>query len=244
MKKNILSIFRRDVARYVFTIIITLSTGLLATEYEVTAYGNNKTDAEFEAKLLLIEQGIGALVEGGSASIDTELQYKFVSSYTKGYINNFKIIKQEKNGKGYMVQATGNVDLVAMGSAIEERKKEIGNPKMMILMSETLFGKKNKPGNTKSEYIFHSEMKKAGFDFVDEEMMKKVLAREKGLEVGAYGNPKLEELAMKVAAELNTDVLVIGDTVVKNAGMISGGSGIYTYQSDINPHSGTCNKKK
>jgi hypothetical protein len=129
-----------------------------------------------------------------------------VSTFAQGYVTDYQRISNEKQGSGYWVKAKGKPNLKAIGDALEQRRREIGNPKMLILMSEeTMFGKKSKAGSTKSEYIFQADLKKDGFQFDDKETVMKILAREKGLEVGAYGNPKAEELAQKIAVELNTE---------------------------------------
>jgi hypothetical protein len=201
---------------------------------EVIAYGDSIVEADSEAKRMLIEKGIGLIIESGSSTYSGQLQYSFISSYTKGFISNYARITEEKvSNNGYRIKAKGQVSLSALGNALEERKKEIGNPKMMILMNEIMFGKKNKPGSTKTEYLFQSELKKNGFDFIDEGMMKKLLAREKGLTVGSYENPRTEELALKVAAELNTDILVIADSRIRNGGQVQSGVGVYSIQSDM-----------
>lgn len=201
--------------------------------YEVTATGISLSDAELEAKLLIIEKGIGALVDGGSKVVDAQLQYSFVSSSATGYVRGYERISEERIPRGHKVRAKGKVSLKALGNALEERKREIGNPKMMILMTENLFGNSSKAGFTKSEIEFQRVLKKEGFQFDDEETIRKILAREKELQVGAYGNPKAEELALKVAAELNTDILVIGNVVVKNGGELRKGTGLYSIQSDM-----------
>ena len=201
---------------------------------EVSVFGTSLDDADTEAKLQIVENGIGSLVEGGSAVADGETKYKVVSSFTQGYVSEYKRLSEEKQARGgYIIKAKGKPNLKMIGDALEQRKREIGNPKMLILMSESMFGKKSKAGSTKSEYIFQSDLKKDGFQFDDKETVMKILAREKGLEVGAYGNPKAEELAQKVAVELNTDILVIGDAVLKNGGEIRRGTGLLSIQADI-----------
>ncbi len=200
---------------------------------EVTAFGSSLDDADTEAKLQIVEKGIGVLVEGGSAVADGQLQYSVVSTFAQGYVTDYQRISNEKQGSGYLVKAKGKPNLKAIGDALEQRRREIGNPKMLILMSETMFGKKSKAGSTKSEYIFQADLKKDGFQFDDKETVMKILAREKGLEVGAYGNPKAEELAQKIAVELNTDILVIGEAILKNAGEIRKGTGLFSIQTDV-----------
>ena len=209
------------------------NTKLDSSFVEVTATGISLDEADTEAKLQIVEKGIGTLVDGGSKTIDGESQYKVVSTYTQGFVTDFQRLSNEKVGALYKVRAKGKPNLKAIGDALEQRKREVGNPKMLILMSENMFGKKTKSGSTKSEYIFQADLKKDGFQFDDKETVMKVLAREKGLEVGAYGNPKAEELAQRVAVELNTDILVIGEAILKNGGEIRKGTGLLSIQADV-----------
>ncbi|HNI91237.1 MAG TPA: hypothetical protein PKX55_24015, partial [Leptospiraceae bacterium] len=233
-----------DLIKQIQTIFITLALLHCATEQkqptkpessfvEVTAFGSSLDDADTEAKLQIVERGIGVLVEGGSAVADGQLQYSVVSTFSQGYVTDYQRISSEKQGAGFWIKAKGKPNLKAIGDALEQRRREIGNPKMLILMSENMFGKKSKAGSTKSEYVFQADLKKDGFQFDDKETVMKILAREKGLEVGAYGNPKAEELAQKIAVELNTDILVIGDAVLKNAGEVRKGTGILSIQADV-----------
>jgi riboflavin biosynthesis pyrimidine reductase len=58
---------------------------------EVTAFGASLDDADTEAKLQIVERGIGVLVEGGSAVADGQLQYSVVSTFTQGYVSDYRI---------------------------------------------------------------------------------------------------------------------------------------------------------
>ena len=200
---------------------------------EVTAYGESPADADTEAKMLMIEQAIGSLVESGSAAVDAQLQYHFVTRYSEGYVRSYQRLETTQEGSITKIRAKGQVSPSALGNALRERRREIGNPRMMILMSETMFGQRSQAGSTKSEYEFQSQMKKAGFEFIDQEQFRRILAREKNLQTGVYGNPSAEETARQAAAELNTDILVIGQSVVTDAGEVQRGSGIFSITTDI-----------
>ena len=200
---------------------------------EVTAYGESPADADTEAKMLMIEQAIGSLVESGSAAVDAQLQYHFVTRYSEGYVRSYQRLETTQEGSITKIRAKGQVSPSALGNALRERRREIGNPRMMILMSETMFGQRSQAGSTKSEYEFQSQMKKAGFEFIDQEQFRRILAREKNLQTGVYGNPSAEETARQAAAELNTDILVIGQSVVTDAGEVQRGTGIFSITTDI-----------
>ncbi|HNK96310.1 MAG TPA: hypothetical protein PKK42_25000, partial [Leptospiraceae bacterium] len=133
-------------------------TKLDSAYVEVTAFGSSLDDADTEAKLQIVERGIGVLVEGGSAVADGQLQYSVVSTFSQGYVTDYQRISNEKQGSGYLVKAKGKPNLKAIGDALEQRRREIGNPKMLILMTENMFGKNSKAGSTKSEYIFQASL--------------------------------------------------------------------------------------
>ncbi len=199
---------------------------------ETVGFGETAADADTEAKTLMLEQVVGSIVESDSSVADAQLQYYFVSRYTDGFVKNYQRLEIQNTAGGFRVKARGQVSQSAVGSALRERRREIGNPKMMILMNESMFGVNSRPGFTKTEIEFQAQMKTEGFEFIDEEQFKRFLAREKGLQSTIYGNPSAEETALKAAAELNTDILVIGMSKTTSAGEIRD-SGLFSVKTEI-----------
>ncbi len=202
-------------------------------EVEVEARGLSLPEADQEARLLMVEQVLGSLVEQRSAALDGQAQFRFIESSAQGFVKDYRRISSSRERDYFVIRAKGRVSRQAMGDALEQRRKDLGNPRMMILMSEEMLGRKSPPGETKSEYEFQAQMKKAGFDFIDKEQFQRMLAAERGLKLGAYGNPRAEEQALKVAAELNAEILAIGHNKTVNGGEVRRGTGIFSIQTDL-----------
>ena len=200
---------------------------------QVDARGMSLDEADREARLQMVEQALGTLVESRSAALDGQAQYRFLSSGTQGFVKQYRRLSSKRERDYFVIQAKGQVSTQSLGAALEQRQRDIGNPRMMILMSEQMLGQRTPAGETKSEYEFQAQMKKAGFDFIDREQFQRMLANEKGLQVGAYGNPSAEEKALKAAAQLNAEILAIGQNKTVNGGEVRKGTGIYSIQTDL-----------
>ncbi|NUM48145.1 MAG: hypothetical protein HUU38_25850 [Anaerolineales bacterium] len=205
-----------------------------AVSLEVVATGESAGDADVEARVMLLERGIGSVVERRSELSNGQLTYDMMSSSTEGFVTGFRRKAERTLPNGLVeVTATGTVSLKAVEAALVERLKDIGNPRLMVLMDENVFGAASVAGSSKSELELMETLGREGFRFIDREQFKKALARDKGLAVGAYGNPTAEEKALETAAQLNAEILVVGQAIIRDNGEVRAGSGLHSITADI-----------
>jgi hypothetical protein len=198
-----------------------------AEYFVVDVLGEDRDDAILESKKKILEKGLGVLVEGQSSVIDGESQYKEVFESVEGYVFDYQILKEGKKDFLYGVKAKGKVNKKALKDALENRLKEIGKPRFMVLIDEDFLGAMRSPGESLTEKEMVSRFK--DFEFIDRDQMQKVLAKESGGLKGSYENP---DKALKIAAELAADFLFIGKTKIVKGGEIMG-SGMYSIQSTL-----------
>lgn len=201
---------------------------------EVVAQGETPADADAEARTALVEQGIGVVQSRRSEVRNAQLTYDLLESSSEGFVRNYrrKSIRSTPGGL-YEVTSTGDVSTTAIESALRERLKDVGNPRMMVLISESIFGVRSPAGNTKTENELIATLQREGFRFIDREQFKRILAQESGLTAGVYGNPTAEEKALEAAAQLNAEVLVIGESNILDNGEVRAGSGLQSVTADI-----------
>lgn len=200
--------------------------------YVYNVEGVNEDDLEMNAKRKILENGLGDLIEGNSQAIDGQLKEKVLNSSVEGYVTFYtKIGPTRKKGIMYEIDAKGKVNKRAIEDALKNRYKEIGKPSFLMIIDENILGKSSAGASvTITENAMSSKF--VDFDFLDRGQFMRILAREGGKTVGAYGNPTSEEKALAAAAEMEAQLLLVGKTEVSNAGEIEG-SGLKSFQAAI-----------
>ena len=188
--------------------------------YRVTAIGPGLEEAKKHARGNLIEKGIGVWIKKQSASYDGRLIGYRISSRSEGFVRNLKVLSQEKIPGGIQILAQGYVSAKKLEEALEEKYKKIGKPRFMAIINETIGSRKVKPGNTLTERKLVEEFSE--IIFIDKNLYRKRIARESGKLVGDYNNPSHQEKALSVAAELDAEVLIIGQNKIKKTNSPTG----------------------
>lgn len=200
--------------------------------YVYNVEGVNKDDLEMNAKRKILENGLGDLIEGSSQAIDGQLKEKILNSTVEGYVTAYAQIGETRK-KGIMLEidAKGKVNKRAIEDALKIRYKDLGKPSFLMIIDETILGKSSAGSSvTITENAISGKF--VDFDFLDRGQFMRILAKEGGKAIGAYGNPSSEEKALAAAAEMEAQLLLVGKTEVANAGEIEG-SGLKSYQATI-----------
>ena len=188
--------------------------------YVYNVEGVNKDDLELNAKRKILENGLGDLIESNSQAIDGQLKEKVLNSSVEGYVTNYTQIGEARK-KGIMLEidAKGKVNKKALGDALKERYKDIGKPSFLMVIDEKVLGKSNTGGSvTITENAISGKF--VDFDFLDRGQFTRILAKEGGKPVGVYGNPSSEEKVLAAAAEMEAQILLVGQTEVQSAGEV------------------------
>jgi hypothetical protein len=200
--------------------------------YVYNVEGVNKDDLELNAKRKILENGLGDLIEGSSQAIDGQLKEKILNSSVEGYVTHYtQIGEPRKKGILYEIDAKGKVNKKAVGEALKERYKDIGKPSFLMVIDEKVLGKSNN-GNSVTITENAISGKFTEFDFLDRNQFTRILAKEGGKSIGVYGNPSSEEKVLAAAAEMEAQILLVGQTDVANAGEIEN-SGLKSYQATL-----------
>ena len=198
--------------------------------YVYNVEGVNKDDLELNAKRKILENGLGDLIEGSSQAIDGQLKEKIINSSVEGFVTNYtQIGESRKKGIMFEIDAKGKVNKKAVGDALKERYRDLGKPSFLMLIDEKVFGKSTSGGAvTITENAIAGKFTE--FDFLDRNQFTRILAKEGGKTIGVYGNPSNEEKVLAAAAEMEAQILLVGQTDVVNAGEIEG-SGLKSFQA-------------
>jgi hypothetical protein len=199
----------------------------------VMATGATLNEAKNEAKRAIIEQGVGSIAKSRSISVDARSMYVMTTSRTEGFVSNFqvdKILSKPPASQYWEIQASGTADENAIGDSLKNLMENAGKPRVLVIFAEKVGGVAVSPGDTVTENQIVANFPE--FSFIDREQYMRILAQERGGIIHAYGNPKAYDQAMALAAELDAEILIIGETNVVSAGKV-GKTIMESYQADI-----------
>jgi len=180
--------------------------------YIVTAVGASLKEAEKHAKGKLIEIGAGVWVKKQAVSVDAQLISFRISTHSEGFVEQFKVLSKKPVTGGIKIEARGKVSSGKLEKALEKKYRDIGKPRFMVIFTEMLEGKREKPGNTITEKKLIERFSR--LKFIEKRLYRKKIAREAGKLIGSYENPTKQEIARDTAAELNAEILIVGSTKI------------------------------
>lgn len=196
--------------------------------YVENVQGKNEEDFELNAKRKILEKGLGELIEGGSQTIDGQIKETVTNSSIEGYVTEFSRMGSfRKIGNLLEADAKGKVSRKLIEDSLKERYKELGKPKFLMIIDETILGKLN---NSISENAIVKKF--IEFDFLEKSQLARVLTKQTGKSVTIYGNQTLETEVLSTASEMGAQILLVGQTQVTNAGEIEN-SELKSYQAVI-----------
>ncbi|EMF73606.1 hypothetical protein [Leptospira interrogans] len=196
--------------------------------YVENVQGKNEEDFELNAKRKILEKGLGELIESGSQTIDGQIKETVTNSSIEGYVTEFSRMGSfRKIGNLLEADAKGKVSRKLIEDSLKERYKELGKPKFLMIIDETILGKSN---NSISENAIVKKF--IEFDFLEKSQLARVLTKQSGKSVTIYGNQTLETEVLSTASEMGAQILLVGQTQVTNAGEIENNE-LKSYQAVI-----------
>ncbi|MCL1864234.1 MAG: DUF6175 family protein [Spirochaetes bacterium] len=178
-----------------------------------------------DAKSKLVVKMLGETISGTSVMKDFELVSNIVEAKSYGLVKNPKIIKQWQESSEYFVTIEGTVETAVVQDAIADALNRYGRPKFMVLIEETLNGKKNAPGFTETEMLIQEIMGNSGFQFVDAAMTQQLMKSEKSKMQKAVSGSVSEDVQDLLLGDAGAEVIIIGtaetkaqDAALKNLG--------------------------
>ena len=171
-----------------------------------------------DAKSKLVIKMLGETISGTSVMKDYELVSQIVEAKSYGLIKNPQIIKQWQEGSEYFVTIEGTVETAVVEDAIADALNRYGRPKFMVLIQETLNGKKNAPGFTETEMLIQEIMGNSGFQFVDAAMTQELMRSEKAKMQKAVAGTVSEDVQDLLLSDAGAEVIIIGTAETKAQG--------------------------
>jgi hypothetical protein len=182
-----------------------------------------------DAKSKLVTKILGETISGTSLMKDFELVSTIVEAKSYGLVKNQKIIKQWQDGGEYFVTIEGTVEAAVVQDAIADALNRYGRPKFMVLIDETINGRKNAPGFTETEMLIQEVMGNSGFQFVDAAMTQQLMQSEKAKMQKAVSGAVAEDVQDLLLGDAGAEVIIVGEAetmaqgseTLKNAGASS-----------------------
>ena len=174
--------------------------------------------ASDDAKSKLVIKILGETISGTSVARDYELVSSIIEAKSLGLVKNPKIVKQWQEGSEYFVTIEGTVESGVVEDAIADALNRYGRPKFMVLIQETLNGKKNAPGFTETEMLIQEIMGNTGFQFVDAAMTQELMKSEKSKMQKAVSGTVSEDVQDLLLSDAGAEVIIVGTAETKAQG--------------------------
>jgi hypothetical protein len=169
-----------------------------------------------DARNKLVEKVLGSTVSGNSIVENFRLVSNVIESKSYGLVKNEEVIEEGSTGNLYSITIEGTVDPAVVSDAIKDALERYGKPRFMVLIDETIAGKKNEPGFTITEVNIQKIMGQAGFKFVDAERTQQLMQTERRNMTNAmYGNISNDMLQL-LLNDVGADILIVGKAKLVN----------------------------
>jgi len=181
-----------------------------------------RDDALQDALRNAVEQVVGTLVSSQTLVENFQTVEDNIYTKSRGYIRNYTVVSEGKGEEGltYEVKIKAIVrlseikdDLAAIGVLLERKHM----PRMMVLMEEKNIGETEYSGVTVSLGIAESAIierfREKGFEFIDEEVAKKEVDRDKA-EAALEGDANA---AAAIGRAYQAEVIITGKAFAKSA---------------------------
>ncbi len=158
----------------------------------------------------LVKAKLGTTVTGRSLVQDFALVESIIEASSTGMVKDWKVKEEHAETDAYFVTITGRVFPAAVNDTIEATIKNYGRPKFMVLVQESYDGVRNEPGNTVTELTMMQLMGNQGFDFVDSQMTKDILRKERKVMGKAIAGTVGADVQNVLLDDLGAEVIIFG----------------------------------
>ncbi|AGB42234.1 Protein of unknown function, DUF400 [Halobacteroides halobius DSM 5150] len=157
-----------------------------------------------------VEQVAGTFISATTKVRNAKLIKDEILKNSQGYVTGYKVLHKELSGSLYQVRLrvkVGVKDLSADVEALKMNIKRIGNPRIMILISQLKEGYYLNLSSSIVETELMDQFVSSGYQVIDRYMINKIITREQRRSIlqGDF------QLATKLGSKLNADFIVVGD---------------------------------
>lgn len=173
----------------------------------VTGAAETLEKAILNAKRAIIEKGLGEHVSSRSMSIDGQSVTNIATSFSEGYITDFKVLSKKVVDDGWEVTASGSITQKD-GKALLDRYREIGKPRILIHFRETLDKKNIKTRDANASHLLASKL--AEFEIVDWNDLDQKISRQANKSKNLFRNDSVRQDLVQKLALNNAEILILG----------------------------------
>lgn len=195
------------------------------SSYRANDAARSRNEAIEAAQRDAVEQASGVFIQSESTMKNFELVKDEVLARSKGFIRNFKVLKQGRDRELYRVTIEAVVVKAAfiknMDDALEKLYRRVGMPRVMVVIKERMLDSKGQAmfaedGMLKgvAEKEIRKVLLKKGFTFVDARSAAGVNL----LEVAIKGDEILRDQVVEAARTTKAEILILGNAVVQTKG--------------------------
>jgi hypothetical protein len=197
-----------NLRRLLPVLILSALAGAQDLQVEATGYGPNVEAATRSAQRAAIEKGIGTIISSQTELENFQVKKDLVLSRTEGAVKSTETLKTSQGPDG-----AWEVTIRAVVSKSEIRedllalsilRAAVGNPRVAILVRETVLGKQAVDGAVENQVI--QGFRSREFEVVDPSDALRV-KRSRDIQLAEGGDPKAAAI---LGAELGAEVVIVG----------------------------------
>ncbi len=185
-----------------------------------------------DALVKAVEQAVGTLISAETRVQNYQVLNDEIYTKTEGYVQNYKILTENRGKDVYEVTiqasvATGSIKgkLDALGLLL----KQVGKPRIMILVAEQNIGKQNynywwgqhraeQADLNVTENTIMDFFREKGFEIVDHEAQSKNIKVAPALRVADIN----DRAAITLGKQADAEVVIVGKALAKSIGSVAG----------------------
>ncbi|HOO72677.1 MAG TPA: hypothetical protein PK926_13015 [Spirochaetota bacterium] len=175
-----------------------------------------------DARKKLVEKMLGTTISGKKIVENYRLVSSIIEAKMSGLVRDEVVVKEWQEGSIYKVVIEGTVEPAAVDDIVKKAIADYGRPKFLLLIEETVEGKKSAPGFTETELVIQNMMGDAGFDFVDNATVKTLMQKEKSRMNRAIRGDVASDVRDLLLNKNGAEVVITGTTEVSDQSKILG----------------------
>lgn len=195
--------------------------------YDAAKPGKSREQAIEAALRDAVERASGVIIESESKMKNFDLVKDEVLSRSKGFVRDYKVLKEGRDGVFYKVNISAQVGtgdfLADVDKSLADLYRRIGMPRVIMAIQEKRInedGEEISGGNTSqriSEKIIRRALMKQGFRFVDPRGAAGISL----LEVAIKGDNRARSQAVNMARRIKAEIMILGNATSTAKGELS-----------------------
>jgi hypothetical protein len=167
-----------------------------------------------DARRKLIEKLLGTTISGRKVVENFRLVSSIVEAKMFGLVRDERIVKEWQEGSLFKVIIEGTVEPSAVDDVVRKVLKDYGRPRFLLLIEESIEGAASSPGFTETEMLIQNIMGEAGFSFIDNTTVQKLMKDEGARMKRALQGDVARDVQDLLLDRYGAEVVIVGTAVV------------------------------